>query len=98
MDPNSEVRLNAPIMIILVKLYLIYYALKMFLAIFCMFGYCVYGQTRKKYDDKISQKCSQQLSRRLKFTNLASEPQKNPNLPFYLYMCMLYLLVLIYVM
>ena len=47
----------------------------------CLFN-CVillhlkYCKTRKKYDDKISQKCLKQFSRLLKFTNLASEPQK----------------------
>ena len=36
-----------------------------------------YCKTRKKYDDKIHENALKQFSRRLKFTNLASEPQKN---------------------
>ena len=35
-----------------------------------------YCKARKKYDDKISQKCPQAVFTKLKFTNLASETQK----------------------
>ena len=52
-------------------------------------GSCIYEpylntvKPEKNTTTKFHENAFKQFSRRLKFTNLASEPQKNSNIPFY---------------